>query len=97
MESDKDEGGTDSVLKYTSNNNDPADLNAPEETKMLHKRRSHACTIFNSELHEGRPVVIVAGAWSGSGSKTAEILDYTNEGTWQESNLIFTSVLSIFL
>ena len=56
---------------------------------MVHSRIYHACTTFSSALHDGRPIIIVAGSWYGSGSKTAEILDFTKEGTsWQKSNLI---------
>ena len=56
---------------------------------MVHSRHVHACTTFSSVLHDGRQVIIVAGSWYGSGSKTAEILDFTKEGaSWQKSNLI---------
>ena len=64
---------------------------------MVHSRIYHACTTFSSVLHDGRPIIIVAGSWYGSGSKTAEILDFTKEGaSWQKSNLIFTSVSYVF-
>ena len=64
---------------------------------MQHERGDFGCTIFMSMLHDGRPVIIVAGSWSGSGSNTAEIFDFTKEGaTWQESNDIFT-LLYIFV
>ena len=63
---------------------------------MLHERLDHACTIFKSGLHDGRPVIIIAGGY-GSGSQTAEVLDFTKEGaTWQESTYIFT-LLYIFV
>ena len=60
---------------------------------MVYERVGPACTVYNSPLHGGRPVLIVVGSNSISGnseSKTAEILDYTVEGaSWQESNFIF--------
>ena len=83
-----DSGRTDTVLKYNSSNlnNEPLEMYS-----MLHERGYHACTIFKSGLHDGRPVIIAVGSFAGSGSKTAEVLDFTKEGaTWQESNDIFT-------
>ena len=62
---------------------------------MLYVRSLAACTVFNSSLHGGRPVLIVLGSnmihSSGySVSKTAEILDYSVAGaSWQESKFIF--------
>ena len=78
-----------SVWKFDSNN-----LNNPpfEMPSMVYNRFGAACTVFNSSLHGGRPVLIVVGGefiWN-SASKTAEILDYTVAGaSWQESNFIF--------
>ena len=78
-------------MNFTLSHLDPVEMNEPEEMKpMVHKRRSHACTIFNSALHGGRPIMIVAGSNSGSGEKTSEIWDFTKADTsWQESNVIF--------
>ena len=57
---------------------------------MIYSRESHACTIFYSPAHDERSVVIVAGG-SGNSENTAEIWDYTNEGsTWKESKLFST-------
>ena len=56
---------------------------------MVYKRYGHACTIFNSPIHDLRPVVISAGSNYGSGKNTTEIWDYTQDGTkWEESKLI---------
>ena len=81
---------TATVLKFDSN-----DLNkAPVQVEsMLNERYRHACTIFNSALHDGRPLAIVAG---GSGaSKKAEIWDFTKEGTtWHQGIIIFTFIIS---
>ena len=82
---------TKSVLKFkTSNINE----NPMEMEPMVHARQQHACTIFNSPAHNGRPVAIVAGSTAGSGGKTAEILDFTQQGSsWQESKLIFLALV----
>ena len=82
------------VLEYDSSNL----YNEPEKLKsMIYSRRYHACTIFNSILHEGRPILLSAGSWTGSGENTAEIFDFKKEGSsWQESNLIFASILSVY-
>ena len=88
-----DPGRTNTVLKYNSSNlnNEPLEMDS-----MLHERWYHACTIFKSGLHDGRPVIIIAGG-IGSGPTTAEVLDFTKEeATWQESNDIFT-LLYIFV
>ena len=81
-----------SVLHYQTNKI----YNGPiYETLMRYKRSIHACTIFKSPLHDKRPVAIVAGGYGSP--KTAEILDFTQDGsTWQESKLIF-ALLSILL
>ena len=57
---------------------------------MLDGRYYHACTIFNSALHDGRPLAIVAGGYDGSTPfNKAEIWDFIKEGTsWQQSNII---------
>ena len=65
---------------------------------MVNVRSSHACATFRSALHDGRPIVVVAGSFTGSGSKSAEILDFTKEGTsWQKSNIILISASCVVL
>ena len=84
-------GFTDTVLKYDSSNlnNDPLQMES-----MLYVRGNHACTIYNSALHDGRAIAIIAG---GDSSK-AEIWDFTKDGTsWQQSNIIFASIIFLFL
>ena len=44
--------------------------------RMNHNRYSHACCVFNSQLHKGQPVVLAAG---GAFGPTVELLDYTQE------------------
>ena len=84
---------TGTVLKFNSKNlnDDPEEMES-----MLNARSNHACAIFESTLHEGRPVIIVAGgdaSYSTSGKEgldSAEVWDFTMEdSSWQESNLIF--------
>ena len=92
-------GWTDSdtamVLEYDSSNlyNEPRKLKS-----MLYSREEHACTIFNSMLHDGRPILLVAGSNGVLGANKAEFFDYTKEGSsWQESNLIFAFISSALL
>ena len=49
---------TATVLKYNSSklNSTPVEMES-----MIYSRDWHACSIFKSELHEGRPIMIVAG------------------------------------
>ena len=85
-------GRTASVLKFDSSN---LNSNPVEVESMVHKRYYHACTTFNSGLHNSRTVMIVAGGEDGSGINSAEIWDFTQEGTsWEKSNLIFAFILS---
>ena len=84
------------VLQYDSKNL----YNEPEKMKsMIYERSTHACTIFNSILHDGRPILLAAGGWvGGSGGNTAEMFDFTKEGSsWQESNLIFAFISSVVI
>ena len=48
---------------------------------MNYDRYYAACTLFNSPLHQNRPVILV----SGGGGQTAEVLDYTTNNHWEES------------
>ena len=58
---------------------------------LKYSRQNHACTIFGSSAHNGRPVAIVAGSDKGSGSNTAEVWDFTIvESLWEESMSIST-------
>ena len=61
---------------------DSADNSFTPGPSLSYKRIHAACTIFKSNLHNGRPVVLAAG---GSGTKTAEVYDYTNNNQWQTS------------
>ena len=90
---------TRSVWKFDSNN-----LNNPhyDMPSMVYERSGAACTVYNSSLHGGRPVLIVVGSDSiaypewNSLSRKAEILDYTVAGaSWQESNFILQLFFSL--
>ena len=48
---------------------------------LSYDRRHSACTIFNSALHDGRPVVLAAAGPDNS----AEVFDYTKANQWQTS------------
>ena len=83
-------GDGSSVLKYQTYDIDIGPVNMPS---MVHERGFHACTIFESPLHNGRPVAIAAGGWK---SKTAEVLDYTVTGTsWEISKLIIFALIEV--
>ena len=84
---------TSSVLLYETNNINNGHVDV---ASMNHARYSHACTIFKSPLHDERPVAIVAGGRASP--KTAEILDFSQDGSaWQESKLIFALLLILLL
>ena len=61
---------------------DPADNSYTTGPSMKYERVYSACTLFHSQLHNGRPVVLAAG---GSWQATAEVYDYTNSNQWQTS------------
>ena len=45
---------------------------------MQYNHYYHACAVFNSALHNGREVILVAGGWH---QDTTEIWDYQTEGS----------------
>ena len=49
---------------------------------MSYPRNMAACTIFKSDFHDGRPVVLSAG---GLSQTTAQVYDYTNSNHWETS------------
>ena len=61
---------------------DPADNSFTTGPSLSHFREVAACSLFNSPLHNGRPVVLAAG---GDGQATAEVYDYTYANQWQTS------------
>ena len=61
---------------------DPAQNTFTTGPSLSYNRDNAACTLFNSSLHDNRPVVLAAGGW---GQATAEVYDYTNDNAWQTS------------
>ena len=56
--------------------------------QMKYKRAGLACTVFKSDRHAGRSVVLAAGGrgYSSDSSKTYEVLDYTvKQKQWETS------------
>ena len=49
---------------------------------MKNNRIHAACTLFYSQKHGNRPVILAAG---GLSENTAEVLDYTASNTWEQS------------
>ena len=52
---------------------------------MNHDRYNAACTLFNSPLHQNRPVILVSGGYDQT---SAEVFDYTASDHWEESKYI---------
>ena len=62
---------------------DPIANDFVEGPPMNSDRTTLACTLFNSPMHDNRPVVLALGGFAGV---TAEILDYSVVGTeWEYS------------
>ena len=72
----------------------PSNESLSEGPSMLFDSRNSACTVFNSPMHNQRPVVIVTGGyharpnfWSISDyalpTVTTQIFDYTIRDTWE--------------
>jgi len=59
---------------------DPDDKSFTTGPSLSYKRWHAACTLFNSPLHNGRPVVLAAG---GINQATTEVYDYTYDNQWQ--------------
>ncbi len=69
---------------------DPVNNTFSTGPSMSYERRDAACTLFNSPLHNGRPVVLAAG---GGLQATAEVYDYTYANQWQTSiHLIISNI-----
>ena len=78
---------------YIYNKNSKTYTEAPN---LNHRNRgTHACAVFNSWMHDSRPVVVVMG---GGSFMTVELLDYTQENAqWTLSNYIMrTNLLNLY-
>ena len=78
-------GGYSPVLVF-----DTADNSYTTGPSMSYYRNDPACTLFYSDLHNGRPVVLAAGGRGshqipGRYQATAEVYDYTIANQWQTS------------
>ena len=64
---------------------------------MKKTRAYHACSIFSSDQHGGRPVLVAAGSYFAPGKETCEFWDFTQAGSeWQlcsKSNVHFLCTL----
>ena len=86
-----------SVLRF-----DPA-TNTFDDMPSLKKDRSWAsCTVFYSQFHNGRPVVLVAGGYEDHGrdGETAELFDFTNpnaEWTLSKISFVFSTFLKVVM
>ena len=70
--------------------------NGPELPNIL---RNGACTIFNSAMHENRPVVFAGGSVHIKGKpreNNAQLLDYTLGNTWEESKHEFRFINTMY-
>ena len=63
---------------------DASDNSFANGTELLFKLHGEVCTVFNSAMHENRPVVFAGGSYGNIGNK-AQLLDYTLGNTWEES------------
>ena len=62
--------------------------------RMKKSRSFHACGIFNSEEHEGRPLIVVAGSFNGSADRTSEYWDFTlSDSEWELCSKFFVCLL----
>merc|ERR1719505_4465 len=57
---------------------------------LLYATFTAACTVFNSPMHNGRPVILVTGGFNTSSQPgsfnpiiTSQILDYTHRDSWE--------------
>ena len=67
---------------------DASDNSFTNGTELPNDLVEGACTIFNSAMHENRPVVFA----SAGSMKQAQLLDYTQGNTWEKSKHDFRLV-----
>jgi hypothetical protein len=72
---------------------DPADNSFTTGPSQSYVKVNAACTLFHSPLHNGRPVVLVAG---GINQATTEVYDYTYANQWQTIGSLPTTHDSYF-
>ena len=75
--------GNDIISDVWSFNNH-VEFTLTNKPSMKHSRARHACGIVHSMHHQGRPLLVVAGSWTGDGQGNSEYLDFTVPGSqWQ--------------
>jgi hypothetical protein len=72
---------------------DASDNSFINGTDLPNVLKNGVCTVFNSAMHENRPVVF-AGA--GYGNKS-QLLDYTLVNTWEESKHDFKLIETMYI
>ena len=76
-----DGNGDDTSTVWLFNNHE--EFTMTNKPSMKHRRGLHACGIVHSSLHDGRPLLVVAGGY-GDGSDKSEYLDFSVSGSqWQ--------------
>jgi len=77
-----DENGDSTSTVWSFNNHE--EFTMTNKPSMIYKRAWHACGIVHSSLHDGRPLLVVAGAFIGDGMDKSEFWDFTIPGSqWQ--------------
>jgi len=78
----RDGNGDENSIVWLFNNHEEFTMtNLPS---MIYKRYGHACGIVHSSLHNGRPLLVVAGSNQGDGRDKSEFWDFTVPGSqWQ--------------
>ena len=70
------------MLNVATPYSNPADNSYTTGPSVTYNKYHAACTLFHSDLHNGRPVVLAAGGYQQA---TAEVYDYTNSNQWETS------------
>ena len=72
-----------SVTIFDANKQSFSNTTNNNNLKLKFRRSASACTLFNSLKHNNRSVVLAVG---GTGTRTSEVLDYTqNNAAWEQS------------
>jgi len=77
-----DRNGYSTSTVWSFNNHE--EFTMTKKPSMIHRRTQHACGIVHSSLHDGRPLLVIAGGYGGWGSDKSEYLDFSVSGSqWQ--------------
>ena len=94
MDDENEDDKSTSVLMYQMSNVLKGHVDV---ASLKYSRNMHACTIFGSSAHNGRPVAIAAGSEGGPGEKTAEVWDITMDGSSWEESMPTSCIFLLFL